>query len=93
MRCAEKWNEHTRRLPSLVVGNYVRFQNQTGPYPTKWDKTGRVVEVRQFHQYVVRVDGSVPIMISFVSLKPGYSHIFTIMLSRFVVTTSFVGTG
>ena len=72
MRSAEKWNKHTRRLPSLVVGNYVRFQNQTGPYPTKWDKTGRVVEVRQFHQYVVRVDGSVPIMISFVSLKPGY---------------------
>ena len=58
MRSAEKWNEHTRRLPPLVVGNYVRLQNQTGPYPTKWDKTGRVVEVRQFDQYVVRVDGS-----------------------------------
>ena len=58
MRSAEKWNEHTRRLPPLVVGNYVRLQNQTGPYPTKWDKTRRVVEVRQFDQYVVRVDGS-----------------------------------
>ena len=58
MRSAEKWNEHTKRLPPLVVGNYVRLQNQTGPYPTKWDKTGRVVEVHQFHQYVVRVDGS-----------------------------------
>ena len=58
MRSAEKWNEHTRRLPPLAVGNYVRLQNQTGPYPTKWDKTGRVVEVRQFDQYVVRVDGS-----------------------------------
>ena len=36
----------------------VRIQNQTGPHPTKWDKTGMVVEVRQFDQYVVRVDGS-----------------------------------
>ena len=27
-------------------------------YPLKWDKTGRVVEVRQFDQYLVRVDGS-----------------------------------
>jgi hypothetical protein len=36
----------------------VRIQNQTGPNPTKWDKTGLVVEVRQFDQYVVRVDGS-----------------------------------
>ena len=58
MRSAEKWNEHTRRLPPLVVGNYVRLQNQTGPYLTKWDKTGRVVVVRQFDQYVVLVDGS-----------------------------------
>ena len=34
------------------------FKNQTGPHPTKWDKTGIVIEVRQFDQYVVRVDGS-----------------------------------
>ena len=30
----------------------------TGPHPTKWHRTGRVIEVRQFDQYVVRVDGS-----------------------------------
>ena len=36
----------------------MRLQNQTGRHPTKWDKTGRVVEVRQHNQYVVRVDGS-----------------------------------
>jgi hypothetical protein len=29
-----------------------------GPHPTKWDKTGIIIEVRQFDQYVVRVDGS-----------------------------------
>jgi hypothetical protein len=58
MRTAERLSEHTRPLPQLVVGDYVRIQNQTGPHPTKWDKTGIVVEVRQFDQYVVRVDGS-----------------------------------
>ena len=58
MQAAERWAEHTKRLPPLVVGNYVRIQNQTGTHPTQWDKTGIVVEVRQFDQYVVRVDGS-----------------------------------
>ena len=57
MQAAERWAEHTKRLPPLVVGNYVRIQNQTGTHPTQWDKT-IVVEVRQFDQYVVRVDGS-----------------------------------
>ena len=58
MRAAERLSEHTRSLPPLVVGDYVRIQNQMGPHPTKWDKTGMVIEVRQFDQYVVRVDGS-----------------------------------
>ena len=58
MRAAEYWSEHTKRLPALFVGDCVRIQNQTGPQPNKWDKTGSVVEVRQFDQYVVRVDGS-----------------------------------
>ena len=35
-----------------------RIQNQTGLHPLKWGKTGVVVEVRQFDQYVVRVNGS-----------------------------------
>ena len=58
MRAAERWTEHTKRLPPLKVGDLVRIQNQTGPYPLKWDKTGTVIEVRQFDQYVVKVDGS-----------------------------------
>ena len=58
MRAAERWTEHTRVLPPLVVGDYVRIQNQTGRFPKKWDKTGRVIEVKQHDQYVVRVDGS-----------------------------------
>jgi len=58
MRDAERWSEHTKRLMPLVVGDCVRVQNQTGPHPLKWDKTGIIIEVRQFDQYVVKVDGS-----------------------------------
>ena len=58
MQAAERWTEHTKKLPPLVIGDRVRIQNQTGPHPTRWDKTGTVIEVRQFDQYVVRVDGS-----------------------------------
>lgn len=58
MKIAERLEEHTRHLRPLVVGDYVRIQNQIGPHPRKWDKTGRVIEVRQFDQYVIRVDGS-----------------------------------
>ena len=39
-------------------GDRVRIQNQTGPHPNKWDMTGIVIEVRQFHQYLIRIDGS-----------------------------------
>ena len=55
---AERLSEHTRSLPPLSVGDHVRIQNQTGHHPTKWDRTGLVIEVRQFDQYVIRVDGS-----------------------------------
>ena len=58
MKTSERLTEHTLVLPPLAVGDCVRIQNQQGPYPTKWDKTGVVIEVRQFDQYVVRVDGS-----------------------------------
>ena len=33
-------------------------QNQVGNYPSRWDITGQVVEVKDHDQYVVRVDGS-----------------------------------
>lgn len=58
MRAHERLSEHTRVLPPLAVGDTVRLQNLIGPHPTKWDKTGIIIEVRQFDQYVVRVDGS-----------------------------------
>ena len=58
MKSAERWSEHTKKLPPLIVGDHVRIQNQIGPNPRKWDKTGLVIEVRQYDQYMIRVDGS-----------------------------------
>ena len=58
MKEAEQWTMHTGRLPPLAVGHCVCIQNQTGPHPNKWYRTGVIIEVRQFDQYVVRVDGS-----------------------------------
>lgn len=58
IKLGERWSEHTKRLPPLSVSDHVRIQNQTGNHPNKWDKTGIVIEVRQFDQYVIRVDGS-----------------------------------
>ena len=58
MKTHERWSEHTKQIPPLRFGDFVRIQNQIGHHPKKWDKTGTVIEVRQFNQYVVRVDGS-----------------------------------
>ena len=42
----------------LALGTVVSVQNQTGPHKLKWDKSGTVVEVLDFHQYRVKMDGS-----------------------------------
>ena len=54
----EKWSAGVRELPPLQVGDAVFIQNQIGNHPLKWDKRGKVVEVKEFDQYVVMVDGS-----------------------------------
>ena len=50
--------EHTRVLPQLQVGDKVFVQNQVGVTPTRWDQTGVVTEVRQFDQYMIKLDHS-----------------------------------
>lgn len=54
----EKYNEHTRPLPPLSVGDHVAVQNQTGSHANKWEKSGKIVECGDYRQYVVRMDGS-----------------------------------
>ena len=58
LKKAEDWSRGTSKLPPLKVGDVVWVQNQIGPRPKKWDRSGTVVEVRQFDQYVVKIDGS-----------------------------------
>ena len=55
---SENLSEHTKHLLPLKVGDNVLVQNQYGPHPKKWSKTGVIIEVRQFDQYVLRIDGS-----------------------------------
>jgi hypothetical protein len=58
MSSMERYNSHSKSLPPLQVGDTVSVQNQTGNHPLRWDKTGRIVEVHDHGQYVVRMDGS-----------------------------------
>ena len=45
-------------LPTLEEGDKVAIQNQCGSKPTKWDRSGVVVDCRDYDKYVVKVDGS-----------------------------------
>ena len=54
----EKWSHKTKDLEMLEIGTPVMIQNQTGNNPTKWDKTGVVLENKPHSQVLIRVDGS-----------------------------------
>ena len=56
--CQQRLAEHSKALPMLNVGDRVAVQNQSGSKPNKWDRTGTIVEVRDFDKYIVKVDGS-----------------------------------
>ena len=58
LRSMETYNQHTRPLQDLKIGDHVLVQNQTGNQPTRWDKTGLVTEVLPHDQYLIRMDGS-----------------------------------
>lgn len=57
LRNVERFNEHATSLPELPIGQTVAVQNQHGPRPNRWDKTGVILD-RDDRQYVVRMDGS-----------------------------------
>ena len=57
-RTTEKLEAHSRPLRPLLVGERVFLQNQQGPHPTKWDRSGVIVESLSHDQYRVKVDGS-----------------------------------
>ena len=54
----EKLNLHARQLPPLQAGQRLFIQNQNGPHPNKWDRSGVVLENLGHDQYSVKVDGT-----------------------------------
>ena len=58
VKSLENKSENTKLLPTLNCGDHVVILNQTGNFPSKWGKSGVVVEVKDCHQCVVKVDGS-----------------------------------
>ena len=54
----EAWSEHTAKLGPLEEGMKVFIQNQVGNSPRRWDKTGTIMECKDFDQYLVKVDGT-----------------------------------
>ena len=57
-KSVEKLNSNARLLPQLHAGERVFIQNQNGPHPNKWDRSGVVLENIGYNQYRVKVDGS-----------------------------------
>jgi len=57
-RTAEERNDHAKLLPELHVGNRCYIQNQTGPHPKRWDRSGTVVETHGYDSYTLKVDGT-----------------------------------
>ena len=57
-RAVESLKTHSRPLRPLLLGERVFLQNQQGPHPNKWDRSGTIVEIKSHDQYVVKVDGS-----------------------------------
>ena len=57
-KSSEALNEHVKVLKPLKIGDKCFIQNQTGPYPKKWHRTGTVVEVSDNNQYTIKIDGS-----------------------------------
>ena len=47
-----------RQFEQLLEGTEVLIQNQTGPNPTKWDKSGVILENRPHSQVLIKVHGS-----------------------------------
>ena len=54
----EKWTENTKEMKPLEIADHVYLQNLVGNHPLRWERTGVVLEVKPFNQYVIRLDGS-----------------------------------
>ena len=54
-KLAEQYNQHTRNLLPLTIGDSITVQNNV---TRRWDLTGKIVECLPGRQYTIRIDGS-----------------------------------
>jgi hypothetical protein len=54
----QRWSYRTKDLDELEVGTAVAIQNQRGQNPTKWEKTGIIIENKPNSKVMIRVNGS-----------------------------------
>ena len=54
----EQLQQGTKSLPSLVPGDHVYIQAQSGNKPLLWNKSGTVLEPLGYDSYSIKVDGS-----------------------------------
>ena len=57
-RDGAKLEMYTKQQKVIPVGDSIAVQNQTGRFPTKWDKNGTVVESLDHDKVRVRLEGS-----------------------------------
>ena len=54
----ERYNQRTKELRPLHVGDRCFIQNQEGVRRKKWDRSGLVVDVLEHDKYLIKIDGS-----------------------------------
>ena len=54
----EDLNSKAKQLKTLIPGDFVYVQDQTGHTPRQWNKSGKVLEALPHDSYLIRIDGS-----------------------------------
>lgn len=55
VKSLEKLGANSLLLQPLNVGDRVLIQNQAGQHPTRWRRSGIVVDTQRYDQYIVKV--------------------------------------
>ena len=58
VKTEEKLTSGSKQLPSLIVGDCVSVQDQSGNTPRRWSKTGIVLEISGPDSYLIKIHGS-----------------------------------
>ena len=55
---AEQLEKGSKKLPELKQQDHVYVQDQSGPSPKSWSKSGQIVECLPHNSYLIKLDGS-----------------------------------